>query len=301
MAWQKTIRRAVDLDGVGVHRRTHVRLGLRPAPTHTGLVFVRTDVGVAVAARAENAQELGGATRIGVKGAEVGAVEHLLAALAGLGVTNAFIDLDGPEVPVGDGSALPFVQMVRRAGVIDQHASLPEIVVQETIHLGVGERWVELRPAAESRIDCRVGCGLDGMGRQRFARSLTPAIFASDIAPARGLSSLREGEAVRRAASARQGVPGVAAPTDAAGGPADDVRFPDESVRHNALDLLGALALLEYPLRAAVTSHRAGHALQVGVVHELLARPETWELVEPDRVAPLVVRPYDCEAEAALA
>jgi len=135
MAWQKTIRRAVSVQGVGIHGGEQVSLQLRPAPPGTGVVFVRTDLGISIPARAENARDLAYATTLRIRGAEARTVEHLMAAVGGTGVTNLFVDLSAAEVPILDGSSLPFVELLQRAGIADQGASLPELHVRRGVQL----------------------------------------------------------------------------------------------------------------------------------------------------------------------
>jgi UDP-3-O-[3-hydroxymyristoyl] N-acetylglucosamine deacetylase len=276
---------------------------LRPAPPGTGIVFVRTDLGASIPARAENARDQAYATTLRHRGAEVRTVEHLLAALAGLGVTNVLVELDRPEVPVLDGSALPFVQMLRQAGIADQGVSVPELRVLKPILVGDSERWLELRPGRGLHIGYRVSYPSPAVGRQAFDGPITPDRFASAVAPARTFGFLADVPALRRQGLARGGTLDNCIVVDGERVLSGELRFRDEFVRHKVLDLLGDLALLEYPLCARVVAHKAGHALHVAAVHELLAHPEAWELAEPDRVAPFTVRPYPGErdSEAALA
>jgi UDP-3-O-[3-hydroxymyristoyl] N-acetylglucosamine deacetylase len=301
MAWQRTIRRTVRTEGIGIHRGEHTTLELRPAPAGTGIVFVRKDLGVSIPARAENTRDLAYATTLAVRGAEVGTVEHLMAALAGMGITNVFIELDGAEVPILDGSALPFVQMVQRAGVEEQRASLPEVRITEAVRVGDGERWVELHPAGELLVDYAVRYDSPAVGEQRFRAPITPERFAAAVAPARTFGFLNEVAALRSRGLARGGTLDNCVVVDGDRVLSGTLRFRDEFVRHKVLDLLGDLALLEYPLRARVVARKAGHALHVKVVQELLAHPEAWELVEPDRVAPFTVHPYAGEQQTQVA
>ncbi|MDD5562764.1 MAG: UDP-3-O-acyl-N-acetylglucosamine deacetylase [Thermoanaerobaculaceae bacterium] len=303
MAWQSTILRTASASGVGIHGGEQVALRLRPAPPGTGVVFVRTDLGIAIPARAENARDLAYATTLRLRGAEARTVEHLLAAVSGTGVTNLFVDLSGAEVPILDGSALPFVEMVRRAGVEEQRVSLPEMRVRRVVRVGDDERWIELRPGDDLAVDYQVSYDSPAVGRQRFTGAITPQLFASAIAPARTFGFLEEVAALRERGLGLGGSLENCIVVDQGRVLSGALRFPDEFVRHKVLDLIGDLALLEYPLRAHVVAHKAGHALHVAAVSELLANPEAWELVEPDRIAPLSVRPYtgEVETEAALA
>ena len=302
MAWQSTILRTASASGVGIHGGEQVALRLRPAPPGTGIVFVRTDLGIAIPARAENARDLAYATTLRLRGAEARTVEHLLAAVSGTGVTNLFVDLSGAEVPILDGSALPFVDMVRRAGVEEQRVSLPEMRVRRVVRVGDDERWIELRPGDDLAVDYQVSYDSPAVGRQRFTGAITPQLFASAIAPARTFGFLEEVAALRERGLGLGGSLENCIVVDQGRVLSGALRFPDEFVRHKVLDLIGDLALLEYPLRSHVVAHKAGHALHVAAVSELLANPEAWELVEPDRIAPLSVRPYtgEVETEAAL-
>jgi len=299
MAWQKTIRRAVSVEGVGIHGGERVSLQLRPAPPGTGVVFVRTDLGISIPARAENARDLAYATTLRLRGGEARTVEHLMAAVGGTGVTNVFVDISAAEVPILDGSALPFVELLRRAGFVDQGVSLPELRVRRVLRVGDRERWIELRPAPELRVDYRVAYGSPAVGRQRFTGAITPESFASAIAPARTFGFLEEVPELRRRGFALGGSLENCVVVDGEKVLSGELRYRDEFVRHKVLDLLGDLALLEYPVRAEVVAHRAGHALHVAAVNDLLTTPEAWELVEPDRVAPFTVRPYEVVSEAA--
>jgi len=303
MACQKTVRRAVSANGVGIHGGERVALRLRPAPPGTGVVFVRTDLGISIPARAENARDLAYATTLRVRGAEARTVEHLMAAVAGVGVTNLFVDLSAAEVPILDGSALPFVELIRRAGVVDQGVSLPEMQVRRTVRVGDEERWIELRPASELVVDYLVSYDSPAVGRQRFVGAITPQRFASAIAPARTFGFLEDVASLHRRGLGLGGSLDNCIVVDRERILSGELRFRDEFVRHKVLDLIGDLALLEYPLRAQVVAHRAGHSLHGAAVNELLACPEAWELAEPDRLAPFTVRPYggDIPAEVAVA
>ncbi len=298
MALEKTVTRSIGTEGVGIHSGRHVRLVLRPAPPGSGVVFVRTDLGCRVPARAENLRSHLLATTLGADGVEVGTVEHLLAALHGRGVTNVEVEIDGAEVPILDGSALPFVEMIEEAGVEEQGVTLPEIVVTSTVRVADGERWIEVHPAAALQIDYRVRFEAAAIGWQHYQAVLDPTRFADAIAPARTFGMLSEAPELRR-----RGL-GLGASLDncvvvdghrVLSGP---LRFQDEFVRHKVLDLIGDLALLEYPLVGRIVAHRAGHGLHLALVRELLARPESWVLAEPGRAAAFTVRPYHAELEA---
>jgi UDP-3-O-acyl-N-acetylglucosamine deacetylase len=181
VAWQRTIRNPVGTSGVGIHGGEQVNLTLRPAPAGTGIIFVRKDLGIAIPARAENARDQSYATTLNLRGAKARTVEHMMAALAGVGVTNVFVDLDGAEVPILDGSALPFIEMLRQAGFSDQGLSIPEMQVRKTISVGDRTRWIEMRPAAELSVDYRVS--YDSVSSRRSRRSRGRASGAAARCP----------------------------------------------------------------------------------------------------------------------
>ena len=300
MAWQTTIRRAVSTSGVGIHQGRQTNLKLRPAPPSSGIVFIRTDLGVEIPARAENAHDLEMATSLSRDGAAAGTVEHLVAALAGAGVTNVYVDLDGPEVPILDGSALPFVQLLDRAGIEDQGVSLAEIRLTEVIRIGDDDRFIEFHPAGSLEVDYLIDFAAPAVGRQRFVGTLTPRRFATSIAPARTFGFVDQVAALRERGLARGGTLENCIVVDGDKVVSGRLRFPDEFVRHKVLDLVGDLALLEYPLHARIVAHKAGHSLHVAAIQALLERPESWELVEPGRVAPFTVQPLRQEWDAEL-
>ncbi len=275
---QATIARHVEVSGIGLHSGQPATVRLEPV-LGSGRTMGRTD-GVVFSAHVHAVRDDARATRLGVDdwdGADVSTVEHLLAALSALQIDHVFIGVEGGEVPALDGSAAPFVDLIRRAGrersETDRESHLP-VVLEETIEVRDGDRFVRAEPAAHFGFRYDIEFDHPAIGRQSLEiERLTPALFADEIAPARTFGFLRDFEALRR-----EGLAGGAGlhntlVFDEAGvvneGP---LRFPDECVRHKAIDLIGDLALLDAPLQAFVTAHKAGHRLHHALVREIEAR-----------------------------
>ncbi|KAA0252454.1 UDP-3-O-[3-hydroxymyristoyl] N-acetylglucosamine deacetylase [Acidobacteria bacterium ACD] len=265
---QTTLARPVRVAGTGLHTGRRVTATLRPAAEDSGLAFLRSDTGTLVPALAEEAGRLEYATSLGSAGAEISTVEHLLSALAGLGVDNLLVEVDGPELPVLDGSALPWVEAVRETGIVRQAARVEPFRPDRTLAVDAGHgKRIEIRPARELRITYSIDFPHAAIGQQSITLVLSPETYATHLAPARTFGFLSEYEFLKsrglaRGASAENCI--VVGEDRVENG---TLRFADEFVRHKALDLVGDLALAGVPVVGHVVAHRAGHAL-----HTALAR-----------------------------
>jgi len=268
--------------GVGLHTGRRVRAAILPAPVGTGVVFVRTDLGGEnrIAARAENVVNTRLNTVIGNSaGATVSTIEHLMAAMAALGVDNALVELDGPETPIMDGSAEPFVQLIDRAGRRRQEAERTCIEVLEPVTVADGDKRARLLPAPRLEMAFEIAFESSAIGRQRVDLALDEAAFRSELADARTFGFLHEVEALRAAGLARGGSLENAVVVDGERilNP-EGLRRPDEFVRHKALDALGDLYVLGRPVLGRFEGVYAGHALNNLLVREILARPGSFRL-----------------------
>jgi UDP-3-O-[3-hydroxymyristoyl] N-acetylglucosamine deacetylase len=279
---QKTISEKAACTGVGLHSGESAQLVLYPARPGTGIVFVRTDLPDAPeipARRAALASTLL-ATTLGRGAATVGTVEHLLAAIASLGIDNLRVEVDGPEIPVMDGSAAPFVALLREAGVFDQGVARRVIRVRRPISVRDGDRVIRVSPAPRLTVSYFVDYPHAAIGKQCIASLAVDATsFERELARARTFGFLHEVEALWRGGLARGGNLENTVVLDEQrvlnqGG----LRFPDEFVRHKALDLIGDLALLGMPLAAHVEVECGGHALHQQLVERILATPEAWTI-----------------------
>ena len=299
---QQTLAEKVSCTGIGLHGGRAVQLTLQPARANTGIVLVRTDRThpVEIPARPQSLRSTRFATVLGRGDASVGTVEHLLAALYGLGIDNARVEVDGPELPVMDGSAASFVYLIRSAGIFAQREPRRVLRCRRPVEVRDGERRIRLEPARGFRISYAVEFDHPAIGRQElYVDSPSAERFERDISAARTFGFLDQVDALWRAGLARGGSLDNTVVLDAErvlnpGG----LRWPDEFVRHKVLDLFGDLALLGVPIQGHVRVERGGHALHQALVAALLARPDAWRIHVPG-AHPSAALPLELAAEPA--
>jgi len=283
-AFQHTLRTPALFAGVGLHTGEYVRVAVRPAPTDAGIVFVRTDVTdrdnrVPATCEAVCRTQLG--TVIGnAAGVTVSTIEHLMAVLAMLGVDNAVVELDGPEMPILDGSALAFVRLIDRAGKRPQSAPRRFLQVMETVEVREADKRAALVPCHRFEAAFEIAFPTAAIGRQRIDLAMDEYAFRRELADCRTFGFAHEVEALRKVGLARGGSldNAVVIEGDRVLNP-EGVRRPDEFVRHKALDAIGDLYVLGAPLIGRYEGERAGHALNNQLVRALLARPDAVRLV----------------------
>jgi UDP-3-O-[3-hydroxymyristoyl] N-acetylglucosamine deacetylase len=282
---QHTLARAAPIAGVGLHSGADVKGTIRPAPANSGIRFVRTDLAGdnVIQARAEAVTQTRLGTVIGnAAGASVSTIEHLMSALAGLGVDNATVEIDGPEAPVFDGSSQAFVELIDLAGLTRQTALRAYIEIVESVEIVDGDKRASLAPAAGFEMAFEIDFPTAAIGAQRIDLELDEAAYRREIAPARTFGFLHEVEALRNMGLARGGSMDncLVIDGDTLLNP-EGLRFPDEFVRHKALDALGDLYLLGAPLIGRFESIRGGHELNNALARALLARPTAWRRSAP--------------------
>jgi UDP-3-O-[3-hydroxymyristoyl] N-acetylglucosamine deacetylase len=284
---QRTVKSAISCVGVGLHSGQRVNLSLLPAAPGTGIVFRRTDLGLDIPARWDMVADTRLCTLIALPGhpeARVGTIEHLMAALAATGVDNVIVTVDGPEVPVFDGSAAPFMFLIDCAGVLDQTAIRPLIEVLHPVRVEEGEAFAELRPY---KFGLDMALSIDfaaaAIGRQALTVTLTDHNFRTELAHARTFTQRHEIEAMQAAGLARGGSLANAVVVDGhrVMNP-EGLRSPDEFVRHKLLDAVGDLALAGCRLHARFVAHRCGHTLNNRLLHALFADSAAWRVVSAE-------------------
>jgi UDP-3-O-[3-hydroxymyristoyl] N-acetylglucosamine deacetylase len=274
--------------GVGVHSGLPVSLTLGPAPVDAGFVFVRTGLDGRdreVKAIAESVIATEFATVLGDrKGPLVSTAEHVLAALRGMGVDNATIEIDGPEVPIMDGSAAPFVAAIDQAGIISQSASRRFIQVLKPVQVAFGESFGELRPyAAGFRAEIEIDFANPVIGRQSYVLDLTPERFRREISRARTFGCMNDVARLWSAGFALgASFDNSVVFDDTRLLNTEGLRYTDECARHKVLDVIGDLALAGLPLLGAFRSVRGGHKLNHAVLTALMADRSAWRVIEPE-------------------
>ncbi len=279
---QRTLKAPVTCQGVGLHSGTRVELTLRPAPADSGIVFVRTDLSptVEIPARSENVVDTSFATTLGRDGVRVGTVEHLLAALSGLGIDNVRVELTGPEVPIMDGSAAPFVYLIRTAGIELQRKLKRFLVVRKSLEVSEGSRRAQISPAAQFGVSCTIDFDHPLISDQKLDVQMSDRVFHREISRARTFGFLRDVETMKRMGLALGGSLENAIVVDDFNilNP-EGLRFADEFVRHKILDIIGDLALCGMPVIGHFSSEKSGHALNQRLLRRLLSETGAAEIV----------------------
>jgi UDP-3-O-[3-hydroxymyristoyl] N-acetylglucosamine deacetylase len=279
---QTTLGAPVETSGTGLHTAVPVNLRLLPAPPDTGYVFIRTDLGgFEIPATVESVAHCSYATTLMRTGVMLSTVEHLLAALRGAGVDNAFIEVDNLELPIMDGSSEVFTEMIERARVVHQPLGRRALRVREKVEVEQGARRISIEPDDAYRIDCLIDFTHPLIGVQRFHFEMTDESFGREISAARTFGFTEEIEALRRANLVRGGSLDNAIVLTPEGMLNEtSLRYADEFVRHKILDIIGDLALLGMPIMGRVRAERSGHILHAALMSKLLRNDAAWEIVD---------------------
>jgi UDP-3-O-[3-hydroxymyristoyl] N-acetylglucosamine deacetylase len=278
---QRTFRQRASIDGIGLHSGAKVRLTLAPAAPYTGIVF--SSGGVEIPAVAENVVDTRLNTSLGHGGVRIGTIEHVLAALSGCGIDNAFVEVEGPEVPILDGSSAPFVQLIHDAGIHEQQRTTRRfLLVRKPIAVGDGDKSAKLLPSRTFRITYTIDFQHPLISDQRYGLVVSERSFQKEIARARTFGFKRDVEKLHAAGLARGGsLENAVVVDDFHILNPDGLRFSDEFVRHKILDAVGDLALLGMPVIGHFVAVKSGHALNHALVREALETAESALVVEP--------------------
>jgi len=284
MAQQRTLKEPIRSTGIGLHTGRKVLMALRPAPPNAGIVFRRTDLEppVDIPARAENVTETTLGTTLGAGDAGVSTVEHLMSALAGLGIDNLFVELTAGEVPIMDGSAGPFVFLIQSAGIELQNSPKRFVRVRRPVEVRDGDKWARFEPFEGFRVNFEIEFDHPVFRRhtQRASMDFSTTSFLKEVSRARTFGFMRDMEYLRGRNLALGGTLDNAIVLDDYRILNEDgLRFEDEFVRHKILDAIGDLYLLGHSLIGEYTAYKSGHGLNNRLLRALLADAEAWEEV----------------------
>jgi UDP-3-O-[3-hydroxymyristoyl] N-acetylglucosamine deacetylase len=277
---EQTIRTAVACSGIGLHSGAPVSLRLLPAPPGTGVVFRRTDLdGFEVEAISRNVARVSYATSLMKKGVLISTTEHVLSAFIGMGIDNAIVELNNLELPILDGSARPFVEMIQKAGIRKQRRPRKYLKIRRELEMREGNKFIAVYPADSYSVSYSINFPHPLIGKETFQVKLSNGSYLRHIAGARTFGSREDERAMRnmgliRGASRENCI--VLTRDGVENGP---LRFPDEFVRHKVLDLVGDLALLGKQILGNVVADRAGHAMHTALVSRILRDKSLWEEV----------------------
>lgn len=288
-AYQKTLARVVTLSGVGVHGGKPASATFLPADADTGIVFRRSDLGDSARDYRAHVSEVGATdlcTSLGARDARIDTVEHLMAAVSSLGIDNLVVEVDGPEVPILDGTSARFIEAFDEAGVVLQQAKRRFIRILKTVRVEAGGSWGEFQPYSGTRFEVEIDFECPLIGRQKFSGDMSEATFRDEISTARTFGFMKDVERLWAAGYA------LGSSLDNSLVIGDDnsvinpggLRFKDEFVRHKTLDAVGDLALAGLPFIGCFRSYRSGHRLNAETVRALLADKTAFDIVEASGV-----------------
>jgi UDP-3-O-[3-hydroxymyristoyl] N-acetylglucosamine deacetylase len=291
LRFETTVQRPVEASGVGLHSGVPVHIRILPAPPATGIVFRRVDLeNFEVPASWKYVQRVSYATSLMRQGVLISTTEHLLSVFYSMGIDNAYVEINNLEVPILDGSGLPFVNLLADAGLRQTRRRRRYLSIRRPVTLeGQGKR-ISIVPAESFQLQCDVFFQHPFVGGQSLEMEVTPELYARDIAPARTFGFAPELDQMRnmgliRGATLESAVCFTADGVMNPGG----LRFPDEPCRHKALDLIGDLALIGRPLLGRVIAERAGHAMHVALVAKIMSDASLYEVVTLDELSDRVI------------
>lgn len=288
--YQRTLRKSVKVEGIGLHTGYPVKLELVPAPENTGIVFRRTDLkNFEIEATRAHVARVSYATTLMKKGVMISTVEHLLSTLYGLGIDNLYLDLNSMEVPIMDGSGRIFLEEIGKVGIEEQQELREYIVIQEPIEVRDGDKVAGVYPNPTPKATYIIDFEHTAIGRQQIQLDLNPESYRSEIGPARTFGFIADVEYLRKCGLIRGGSLENAVVLDESGIVNHELRYPDEFVRHKMLDLIGDISLAGRPIIGHVYAEKAGHAIHTALAdriarlkkkYRICTMPELEEILE---------------------
>jgi UDP-3-O-[3-hydroxymyristoyl] N-acetylglucosamine deacetylase len=291
LRFETTVQRAAEASGIGLHSGVPVSIRILPAPVSTGIVFLRTDLdNFAIPASWRNVARVSYATSLMRQGVLISTTEHLLSVFYSMGIDNAFVEIDNLEVPILDGSGLPFVNLIEKAGIRHYRRKRRYLRIRRPVSVEDHGKRICILPDEAFRLTCEIRFDHPMVGRQSVEMEVTPERYAAEIAPARTFGFEYELDQMRNMGLIRGAALDNAVCFDRTGvlNPGG-LRFDNECCRHKALDLIGDLALIGKPLLGHVIAERAGHAMHAALVARIMSDPSLYEILTFDQLATRVV------------
>ena len=290
MLKQRTLKNSIKTTGVGLHTGVRVDLTLRPAPPDSGIVFHRIDLAqsVAIPAHAANVGDTRLSSSLEKDGAKISTVEHLMSALAGLGIDNLHVDVAGPEIPIMDGSARPFVFLLQSAGIEEQAARKRYLRIKEPVEVRLDDKWARFDPHHGFKLDFTIDFPhpVFGTENRHVVIDFAEHSYTKEVSRARTFAFMADVESMRAAGLALGGsLQNAIVLDDTRVLNSEGLRYDNEFAIHKVLDAIGDLYLLGHPLIGTYAAFKSGHTLNNALSRALLARPEAWELVTFDAPA----------------
>jgi len=277
MRYQRTIKDSVECIGIGLHTGINVSLRLSPAPPDTGIVFIRNDKKTSINALVGNIVATEYSSTLGLNGSSIQTVEHLLAAIAGLHIDNLYVEVNSPEVPIMDGSAYPFVELILKSGVIQQDKLKPYIKIVQPIEIIERDRYIRIEPSPFPAITYFMDFDHPLLNKQRFVYHYSIDSFIKEIAPARTFGFLKDVTTLQEKGLGKGGsLNNVVILGDLEILNEEGLRYDDEFIRHKVLDLIGDMSLLSMSFIGHITAYRSGHNLNTRLATAILDNSDKW-------------------------
>lgn len=286
MRLQRTLQKEVGLEGIGLHTGIHSALRLRPAPRDSGIVFYRKDRDTFIKAELNSVSDTAFATTLGSNGTKIKTVEHILAAISGLNIDNIVVEIDGPEIPIQDGSARDFVELLLHGGIARQSAKRLFLKIIKPLFFREGNTEIYALPYEGMLITYQIYFNHLLLGHQEITIKLDERTFIRELAPARTFGFLKDVEGMRANGLAKGGSLNNAIILSERGMlNKTELRFKDEFLRHKLLDLIGDLSLIGFPIWGHILARRTGHTTNLKFARKLLSSPHCWDIVTGQRSA----------------
>lgn len=280
MRFQRTIKQGVSFEGIGLHTGNHVNVQLKPAPRDTGIIFHRKDKNVMIRAHVGAVSDTAFATSLGSNGTRIKTVEHILAAISGLGIDNLVIEMDGSEIPILDGSSTELIDIILKGEIAKQGKKRPYMRIIKPVLFEDGHSEIAAFPYDSRRLTYRIHFNHHLLGEQILSIELNEENFIKEVAPARTFGFLKDVEYLKANGLAKGGsldnaiVLGDNGILNKSG-----LRFKDEFVRHKMLDFIGDLSLIGFPVYGHIMANKAGHSTNIKFIKKLLSSTDCWEIV----------------------